>query len=192
MALSVLACSTTFRHERLTSAPGGLETSSEISTEALERSFTLRAHIQLASVRSSPDNRRQLHHTSFPVVPAPGAKGAARTLYSVGDSSPRLEMLSRFRYVVQTGGTLDGLSHGEGGCRDTMLNMEHTDAKRAVIAALAERCRTQSELAKLIGTNPGTLTKLLTENQTLDSRSLWPQILDALDLEVVIRAKKPQ
>ena len=73
-----------------------------------------------------------------------------------------------------------------------MPGMEPTDAKRAVAAALAERGRTQSELAKLIGTNPGTLTKLLSENQTLDSRSLWPQILEALDLEVVIRAKKPQ
>ncbi|WP_424950979.1 hypothetical protein [Deinococcus sp.] len=68
--------------------------------------------------------------------------------------------------------------------------MEPTDAKRAVAAALAERGRTQTELARLIGTNPVTLTKLLAQNQTLDPRSLWPQILEALDLEVVVRARK--
>ncbi len=74
--------------------------------------------------------------------------------------------------------------------RATIPGMEPTDAKRAVAAALAERGRTQTELARLIGTNPVTLTKLLAQNQTLDPRSLWPQILEALDLEVVVRARK--
>lgn len=65
-----------------------------------------------------------------------------------------------------------------------------TEAATAVRVQLARQGINQAELARQIGTLPGTISRALA-GSPLDERSkTWPAILDALGLEIVIRPKK--
>jgi len=70
------------------------------------------------------------------------------------------------------------------------VGMQTTDPKHAVEIALAERRLNQAQLAALLGTHTSTLSRTLNAGEIVNGRSLWPAILDALDLEIVIRSKQ--
>lgn len=69
--------------------------------------------------------------------------------------------------------------------------METSDPKHAVDIELAKRQMNQKDLAKLVGRNETALSRTLSTNRFFDNRSMWPEILDALNLEVIIRPKQP-
>ena len=66
--------------------------------------------------------------------------------------------------------------------------MEKTDPRDAVDEAMKVRGLNQGDLAKLIGSHPAAVSRVLNSG-LIDRRSLWLKIFDALGLEIVIRPK---
>lgn len=64
------------------------------------------------------------------------------------------------------------------------------EIQRVVRVALAERNLSQAALAEKLNTHASTLSRILGESNPISQRSLWPRILEELDLEVVVRPKR--
>lgn len=62
---------------------------------------------------------------------------------------------------------------------------------RAVEKALTELGMNRADLARRLDVTPQALSRVLKVEQVAGQRSLWPKILDALNLEIVIRPKQP-
>lgn len=63
--------------------------------------------------------------------------------------------------------------------------------KEVVATALKAKGLNQSQLALQLGKDRASMSRTLNRSP-IDARSDWPAILDALDLEVVIRPKSSQ
>ncbi len=63
------------------------------------------------------------------------------------------------------------------------------DNKNAVRTALAAKGLNQTQLAEVLGKERAAVSRTLSKSP-IDERSLWPAILDALGLEIVIQPKK--
>ncbi|GGO19488.1 helix-turn-helix domain-containing protein [Deinococcus humi] len=66
--------------------------------------------------------------------------------------------------------------------------MNLPDARGAADAAMKEKGLTQKDLAALLGSHQTAVSRTLGSN-LIDRRSLWPRLLDALGLEIVIQRK---
>ncbi len=67
--------------------------------------------------------------------------------------------------------------------------IEDIKARKAVKIALAQRDMSLTDLAKRLGTHTSTLSRLLSEDQAMNARSLWPRIFEELGIEVIYRVK---
>ncbi|GAA4002801.1 hypothetical protein GCM10022631_11920 [Deinococcus rubellus] len=61
---------------------------------------------------------------------------------------------------------------------------------RAVEKALAEVGMNRADLARKLKVTPQALSRVLKVEQVASQRSLWPEILNALGLEIVIQPKE--
>jgi transcriptional regulator with XRE-family HTH domain len=64
------------------------------------------------------------------------------------------------------------------------------EPKTAVNVALARRGMSQAELARILDLEPQALSRGLSKSM-VNARSIWPAVLEALDLEVVVQERRP-